>query len=272
MTSGVPALRQFARWHYLVALLGERTNRAHNARAAERAPILRGWLQRAPRARAHMPIDRRAPLEELARIAERFPVLHITRSTEDRTMPSVRDAVHPHAAGTPERFLDTLEHGPRPRPLCSTARPATCVDEVAGAYADTCSSRRRKTRSATTSSSRSARTSSSCLISCSASTSSSAGRAAIRSSVPAPRPSRQFRGGSQEAVAAERSGTRKPPRTGTSDDLRRRHPSTTSASSRSPAHTSPTTSSLSSKEWPTPLADRRCLRAIPANRAKPAAC
>lgn len=183
MTSGVPALRQFTRWHYLVALLGERTNRAHNARAAERAPILRGWLQR-----AHIPIDRRARLEELARIAERFPVLRITRSTEDRTMPSVRDAVHPHAAGTPERFLDTLEHGPRPRPLCSTARPATCVDEAAGASADTCSSRRRKTRSATTGSSRSARTSSSCLSSCSASTSSSAGRAAIRSSVPAPSP------------------------------------------------------------------------------------
>ena len=39
-----------------------------------RAPILRQYLQVAPGARAHIPVDRHAPLEEFERIAERYPV------------------------------------------------------------------------------------------------------------------------------------------------------------------------------------------------------
>lgn len=92
---------------YLVAMLGERANWVRNVRAADglavlrhgrreevrldevdpadRAPILRDYLQRAPGARAHVPVDRRAPLEEFARIAEQFPVFRIRRVTEDRT-------------------------------------------------------------------------------------------------------------------------------------------------------------------------------------------
>ncbi|WP_405910407.1 nitroreductase/quinone reductase family protein [Streptomyces sp. NBC_00828] len=86
---------------YLVAMLGENANWVRNVRAADgravlrhgrheivrldevdpddRAPILRVYLQRAPGARAHIPVDRRAPLEEFARVADRFPVFHITR-------------------------------------------------------------------------------------------------------------------------------------------------------------------------------------------------
>lgn len=85
---------------YLVAMLGERTNWVRNVRAAggravlrhgrreelrleevaaERRPaILRRYLALAPGARAHIPVDRHAPLEEFERIAPRMPVFHIT--------------------------------------------------------------------------------------------------------------------------------------------------------------------------------------------------
>lgn len=84
---------------YLVAMLGERANWVRNVRAAggvavlrrggrepvqlvevdaaERAPILRRYLALAPGARAHFPLDRRAPIEEFARIADRYPVFRI---------------------------------------------------------------------------------------------------------------------------------------------------------------------------------------------------
>lgn len=90
---------------YLVAMLGERANWVRNVRAADgravprhgrheivrldevdpgdRAPILRAYLLRAPGARSLLPVDRRAPLEEFARIADRFPVFHITRPAGD---------------------------------------------------------------------------------------------------------------------------------------------------------------------------------------------
>lgn len=92
---------------YLVAMLGERANWVHNVRAADgrvvlrhghreevrleevdpldRAPIIRTYLQRAPGARAHVPVDRRAPLKEFARIADRFPVFHVTPLAGTRT-------------------------------------------------------------------------------------------------------------------------------------------------------------------------------------------
>ena len=85
---------------YLVAMLGESANWVRNIRAAggravlshrgraavrleevapdRRAPILRRYLALAPGARAHVPVDRRAPIEEFARIASRFPVFRIT--------------------------------------------------------------------------------------------------------------------------------------------------------------------------------------------------
>lgn len=85
---------------YLVAMLGTRANWVRNVRAAggravlrhgrseevyleevdpaRRAPILRRYLAVAPGARAHLPVDRRAPLAEFERIAPQFPVFRIT--------------------------------------------------------------------------------------------------------------------------------------------------------------------------------------------------
>jgi len=84
---------------YLVAMLGEGANWAANVRAAgglavlrhgrreavrleevdprARAPILRRYLQVAPGARPHVPVDRRAPLAEFEQIAARYPVFRI---------------------------------------------------------------------------------------------------------------------------------------------------------------------------------------------------
>jgi hypothetical protein len=44
---------------------------------AARGPILRRYLQVAPGARPHIPVDRRAPLAEFARIAADYPVFRI---------------------------------------------------------------------------------------------------------------------------------------------------------------------------------------------------
>ena len=84
---------------YLVAMLGREANWVRNVRAAEgkaalrhghredivleevdpsiRAPILRRYLEVAPGARAHFPIDHRAPLEQFEQIAEQYPVFRI---------------------------------------------------------------------------------------------------------------------------------------------------------------------------------------------------
>ena len=42
-----------------------------------RAPILRRYLQVAPGARPHIPVDRRAPLAEFERIAAQYPVFRV---------------------------------------------------------------------------------------------------------------------------------------------------------------------------------------------------
>jgi deazaflavin-dependent oxidoreductase (nitroreductase family) len=90
---------------YLVAMLGQNTNWVRNVRAAggravlrhgrrevvrleevdpgARAPILRRYLAVAPGARAHMPVDRRAPLEEFERIAVQIPVFRVTADTSN---------------------------------------------------------------------------------------------------------------------------------------------------------------------------------------------
>jgi deazaflavin-dependent oxidoreductase (nitroreductase family) len=85
---------------YLVSMLGERANWVHNVRAAQgravlrhgqsetvlleevdpglRAPILRRYLALAPGARAHVPVDRHAPVQAFEPIAAQFPVFRIT--------------------------------------------------------------------------------------------------------------------------------------------------------------------------------------------------
>src|SRR6184192_1908612 len=79
---------------YLVSMLGENVQWVHNVRAAggravlqrhgreevhleevpaeQRAPILRAYLQRAPGARPHMPVNKDAPLAEFEKIATAF--------------------------------------------------------------------------------------------------------------------------------------------------------------------------------------------------------
>jgi hypothetical protein len=84
---------------YLVSMLGAGAGwianvRAHGGRAllrhgraetvrleevdpGDRPPILRRYLQVAPGARPHIPVDRRAPLPEFERIAAQYPVFRI---------------------------------------------------------------------------------------------------------------------------------------------------------------------------------------------------
>lgn len=87
---------------YLVSMLGE-ANWVRNVRAAhgravlhrhgsdtvhleeidpgERAPILRRYLDLAPGARPHFPIDRQAATAEFERIADRYPVFRVDAAT-----------------------------------------------------------------------------------------------------------------------------------------------------------------------------------------------
>lgn len=84
---------------YLVAMLGNKTNWVRNVYAAAgkavlqhgrrqevvleevdpsmRGPILRRYLEAAPGARAHFPVDRHAPLEQFEQIAGQYPVFRI---------------------------------------------------------------------------------------------------------------------------------------------------------------------------------------------------
>ena len=84
---------------YLVSMLGENVQWVHNVRAAggravirsggreeiqleevpvdQRAPILRVYLQRAPGARPHVPVNKDAALAEFQKVAAAFPVFRI---------------------------------------------------------------------------------------------------------------------------------------------------------------------------------------------------
>jgi deazaflavin-dependent oxidoreductase (nitroreductase family) len=84
---------------YLVSMLGDNVQWVHNVRAAggkavlrhgrreeirleevpasERAPILRAYLQRAPGARPHVPVDKDAALSEFEKIAAAIPVFRV---------------------------------------------------------------------------------------------------------------------------------------------------------------------------------------------------
>ena len=95
---------------YVVAMLGEGANWVRNVRAAggrvllghgrreaarleevepgARAPILRRYLEIAPGARPHIPVDRQAPLAEFERIAARYPVFRVGA-----------DSSQPHCSG-----------------------------------------------------------------------------------------------------------------------------------------------------------------------------
>jgi deazaflavin-dependent oxidoreductase (nitroreductase family) len=84
---------------YLASMLGEGSNWVRNVRAAggrvvirhgkpeqvlleevdpaERAPILRRYLERAPGSRPHIPVERRAPLRDLERVAPAIPIFRV---------------------------------------------------------------------------------------------------------------------------------------------------------------------------------------------------
>ena len=85
---------------YLVSMLGNDANWVRNVRAASghavvrrrgrtsvqldevdpaaRAPILRRYLDVAPGARPHIPVDRHAPPADFERVAAQFPVFRVT--------------------------------------------------------------------------------------------------------------------------------------------------------------------------------------------------
>lgn len=87
---------------YVVSMLGKNTNWVRNLAAADgravlrhgrredirlievepdgRAPILRRYLQLAPGARPHVPVEPNAPLADYQRIATDYPVFRIERS------------------------------------------------------------------------------------------------------------------------------------------------------------------------------------------------
>ena len=91
---------------YLVSMLGEDVNWVRNVRAADgravlrhgrreqvrlvevpagdRAPILRRYLERAPGARPHIQVDRRAPRQAFEQVAPTIPVFRITPVTTAR--------------------------------------------------------------------------------------------------------------------------------------------------------------------------------------------
>ncbi len=84
---------------YLVSMLGENVQWVDNVRAAggravlqsghreevmleevpaaQRAPILKEYLRRAPGGRPHMPVDKDAPLSDFEKIAADYPVFHV---------------------------------------------------------------------------------------------------------------------------------------------------------------------------------------------------
>lgn len=59
------------------------TVRLEEVDPAIRGPILRRYLDLAPGARPHVPVDRRAPVEQFDRIAADYPVFRITTDRPD---------------------------------------------------------------------------------------------------------------------------------------------------------------------------------------------
>jgi len=95
---------------YLVSMLGEHAQWVGNVRAAggrailcsgsreeisleevpasQRASILKTYLQRAPGARPHIPVNKNAPIAEFEKIASAFPVFRIVSPVHTPAVPS----------------------------------------------------------------------------------------------------------------------------------------------------------------------------------------
>ena len=87
------------RQRYLASMLGDKAQWVRNIRTAggkamlrrggqedvlleeipadQRAPLLKAYLQAAPGARPHVPVDKDAPLAEFEKIAVEYPVFHV---------------------------------------------------------------------------------------------------------------------------------------------------------------------------------------------------
>jgi deazaflavin-dependent oxidoreductase (nitroreductase family) len=94
---------------YLVSMLGDNVQWVHNVRAAsgravlrsggreeiqleevpadQRAPILRAYLQRAPGARPHVPVNKDAALAEFQEVAAAFPIFRVASKVVQPTPP-----------------------------------------------------------------------------------------------------------------------------------------------------------------------------------------
>lgn len=94
---------------FLVSMLGEDCNWVLNVRAAggrvtlrrrravscrlvevpaaERAPVLKRYLAKAPGGRPHIPVDRRAPLAEFEAVADRYPVFRVIPDPDQGRFP-----------------------------------------------------------------------------------------------------------------------------------------------------------------------------------------
>ena len=108
-------LAEYAGEHYLVSMLGQDVSWVRNLRAAggravirhrdrtevrlvevppaQRPQILRRYLQLAPGARPHIPVDPAASLSEFDRIADDYPVFRVTSpgtAAGDSTQPPLR--------------------------------------------------------------------------------------------------------------------------------------------------------------------------------------
>lgn len=98
------AVAEVSGQRYLVSMLGEHVQWVHNVRAAggravlrrhgrvevhleevpaeQRAPVLKAYLQRAPGARPHVPVNKDAPLAEFEKIATAFPVFRVVKDDQ----------------------------------------------------------------------------------------------------------------------------------------------------------------------------------------------
>jgi hypothetical protein len=99
---------------YLVSMLGEQVHWVQNVRAAggravlqsgsreevrleevppdARTPILKEYLQRAPGARPHVPVNKDAPLAEFDKVATAFPVFRVVKDIHAPAGRSVHEA------------------------------------------------------------------------------------------------------------------------------------------------------------------------------------
>lgn len=119
---------------YLVSMLGQEAQWVKNVRATDgkamihsgrrqqvrleevvterRAAILKAYLQRAPGARPHMPVNKDAPLAEFDKIAADYPVFRIVPRPVDRISINLsRSATLTDRSCSPH-FIDTLLHVP----------------------------------------------------------------------------------------------------------------------------------------------------------------